>query len=168
MWNNQEKAPLSSDDYFFKLGRLRSLYAAQLEVVSKLHSLGAATKQDVALCRSNITNLESYHQNRSLYNQDQRNQKLYRDMEDRLELYSADDPAESTEQLFTLNRMSSLQAVRLERLQALKAPIEALTECNVRINRIEQQKKALAAQQHQLAIRQVTPQEASVPLAEAA
>ena len=166
-----EQTTLSSNDYSFKLDRVRSLFAAQLEIVSDLHSLGAATKQDIAECQAGITNFESGLLHRSLQEQAQTSQSLYSAMEKRLQNQSADNPAESIEHLFTLNQMLSLQSVRLELLQTSKASENALAECKNYISAIEQQKaivygkikqqlegepKAIAAIERELTGRNIT------------
>lgn len=69
-----------------------------------------------------------------------KNQALYAVMEQRLSAFSADNPAQSPDYLFTLNRMEAFQKAILEILEASSASAGDLATCRDQIAAINQQR----------------------------
>lgn len=133
----ERTSPALRENYHFTLDRTRALLSAQLDIISQLRSLGAATGQEVVACQTAIKSLNRVD---SLAGRLEENQTLYAAMEKRLQNQNADNPAESTEHLFTLNRIEALLGARLEMLQASNSSASNLAACREQIAAINQQR----------------------------
>ncbi|PIS29810.1 hypothetical protein COT42_04245 [Candidatus Saganbacteria bacterium CG08_land_8_20_14_0_20_45_16] len=141
-WRTEQLAALipTSENYDFTLGQARLLQAGRLEMLAELASLGRATMADIAAYQAKA-NAQS--RSPSVETRLQDNQKQYQAMELRLQTLNANDPSQSSDRLFTLNRIQALQQARIELLQQAGNRQAEVSACHEQGTNVNQERAVL-------------------------